>query len=181
MALRVRTTWLGMLGSPYLSTMYFSGNDQTAADGAVAAVAAFWGDLQGRISNQLDWQTLPDVDDIAPGGGLQGIFNVTPATGSGGAAGDPLPTANQGLIRWRTLNFTGGRNLRGRTFIPGPTEAFNDQGPISTYISQLQTAADNLLGSSATLMIWSRTYNGFHEAVVGSVWNRFAVLRSRRD
>lgn len=180
--LRVRTEFTGVIGGPYLSTMYFSGSDSTAAGAAVAALDTFWSALELMMVNTLSWTTLSDIDVLSDAGALTGVTSATPVSGVGQVSSAQLARQTQGLIRWRTGAIVSGRELRGRTFIPGPTETHNDAGPISTYVTALQSAADGLLGAASTsLIIHSRTHGVSEAAVTGSAWTDWATLRSRRD
>jgi hypothetical protein len=93
--------------------------------------------------------------------------------------------ATQGLIRWRTGVFIAGRELRGRTFIPGATESRSANGrPDSTYITTAETAAQDLLDNAAlgaALVVYSVTHRQVELVQSRSVWGQWAVLRSRRD
>lgn len=179
---RVRTEFVGVQGSPWLSTMYF-GTVNSAAQ-SVNAVGVFWTAVDNAISSAVTWRTLADVDEIDVGGNLIGIASVTPQTGTGGAAGDRLPPATQGLITWRTGSIIGGRELKGRTFVPGIVENNSDAAgtPVAGVITILQNAADALIADvNSALTIWSRQHAQVRLAAVASVSDKWAVLRSRRD
>lgn len=180
--IRVRTVFSGLTGSPYLSTMHFIGTGSTDAAAAVAAVGSFWSAIDALMWNSLTWQTEADVDEVDPAGNLTAIHGVTPETGAGGVIGTPLPFATQALVTWRTTAFLGGRNLRGRTFIPGLTTSALAAGQLEgTSQGTIQTAAGTLVAAAAQLGVWSKRYLAIHEAVSGSVAVKFAVLTSRRD
>ena len=180
---RVRTEFTGMQGAPWLSTMYFNDTGGTPQQ-AVTAVGAFWGAVDLHIDNEVDWTTLTDVETVAADSGqVVDITSTTPVTGTGASSSEALPFATQALVRWRTGDFINGREIRGRTFIPGVTELFNDNGrPIAALVSTINTAAATLIGDANSLLdVWSRQ-NGLARAVVtGSAWSEFAILRSRRD
>lgn len=196
--LRVETIFTGPPGSPWLSAMYFAGSTQAAADQAVLDVGAFWGAVDAGMSTSVSWSTQPDVEMIdTESGDLEFVFGTTPQTGSGASAGDMLPTAAQALVRWRTGGIVNGRTVRGRTNVPGVTEAFAAAGrPIAAYLSTLNTAAAALIAAPSVFEIWSRPHTqdfeesptspptrvGTEHAVSsGSAWQDFAVQRSRRD
>lgn len=196
--LRVETIFTGPAGSPWLSVMYFSGTDQAGADQAVADVGAFWGAVDAGMSSAVSWSTNPDVQVLdAATGALTDAFSTTPQAGSGASAGDMLPTAAQALLRWRTSGIVNGRIVRGRTNVPGVTEAFAAAGrPIAAYITTLNTAAAALLAGASIFQVWSRPHvqdfddsptspptraGSAHVVTSGSAWSEFAVQRSRRD
>lgn len=180
--LRVTTVFTGVAGSPYFSIMHFGGVGQTGADAAVAAVGDFWTAIDQYMVTSLSWATEAEVENITPAGALQGVLVTTPETGSGGDAGQGLPPATQGLIRWRTGVIVSGRELRGRTFIPGLAETASDGGPQGTFVTDANAAAAALAAESVgELVVWSRTHAAAHPVISGTLWSEFAVLRSRRD
>jgi len=183
--LRVRTLFVGPSGTPWLNTMYFQHvtEDQAAANAAVAAVGAFWGAVDLRISTSVSWATEVDVVKMDVNGVQELSFAVTPATGTGAATGDMLPAVTQGLLRWRTGTFINGREVRGRTFIPGLSEAQATLGVMdSACAGTINTAAAALIAdANSTLIIWSRLLTLSSTVSSGTAWNSFAVLRSRRD
>lgn len=182
--LRVRTEFLGTSGTPYLSTMYF-GTDATQADAdnAVDAVGDFWQGLNGVMCPPLTWATLAQVAVITPAGVVTGAFTTTPRTGAGIQTGDMLPQALQGLVRWRTNSFVGGREIQGHTNVPCLSESSQVAGVInSANLTTINTAAQALNARvDNQLMVWSRVNNSAIAVQTATVWDRFAVLRSRRD
>lgn len=179
---RVRTTFDGVQGSPYLSTFYFSSALGSAQQAATAA-GTFWNSVEPVMVSALNWTLERDVATIdAATGQTTAVTQVSANSGSGSAGAGPLPFSNQGLIRWRTGVFAGGREIRGRTFIPGPTETLSDEVPTAAYGTTINPAITALIGdANSTLVVWSRA-NGVEEDVTsGDLWNSWAVLRSRRD
>lgn len=185
---RVRTVFDGMQGAPWLNTLYFDQGGGTAQQ-AVTAVGNFWGAVDALIDSEVNWRTEADVTDINPlTGQPTSVIQTTPVTGTGAAVGDALPVATQALVRWRTGFFSNGRERRGRTFVPALVEASGDNGKLlAASQTTIQTAAAALIADvNSILVVWSRpdlpTLNGGFSAVTASsVWEQFAVLRSRRD
>lgn len=183
--LRIRTTWTGAQGVPYLSTHYFTRVDSGSAAFAADAVAALWTGMEDYISNTLDWTVegfAAVINDAT--GDLVGVDAVGGGnSGSGTQGSTTLPYATQGLLGLTTSNVVSGRILRGRCFIPGPTEEHSSEGvPTSGYISALSAAAGDMLASpDAELLIWSRAHGTSHPVTSYNPWAQWAVLRSRRD
>lgn len=184
---RIQTVFSGVEGAPFLSTMYFTG-DPLGPAGAVTAVDTFWDNLAGVMATGLLWTVNGEVSEInQETGALVDVHNVTPAGGAGSAGGDRTPAATQGLIKWNTGVVVNGRILRGRTFIPCPNEAQGAAAPNATYVLALATAGNNLIASPAGFQIWHRpttpvAADGSSELVQAcTAWNKYAVLRSRRD
>lgn len=182
--IRMRLAWSGPGGSA-LSTFYFTETGGTSGDDAAAAVEAFVEDIKGVVAN--DWTASLTgvqavIDDAT--GTLVGTVGIGGGFTTGGDnSNEKSPLATQGLIQWGTGTVVSGRILRGRTFIPGVTDAVNDEGkPTSGYITDINAAAAALIAdSSSVLRVWSREHGTSAVVTAGSCWNQFAVLRSRRD
>jgi hypothetical protein len=116
-------------------------------------------------------------------GDITALTAVTSQTGTGGSVGDALPYATQGLVRLRTGFFVGGKEIRGRIFIPGLTETDSDIGvPSSFVVGAWNTAVAALIAdANSVLLVYSRKHAAGEAVVSGSAWNKWAVLRSRRD
>ncbi len=179
---RVRTAWTGGPGGGLLSTHYFESLGGTAA-AANTAVGALWTALASTISNTLTARTEAAVFLIDENTGQPtGIDAVTPITVAGGSAADPLPYTSQAVIQWRTGTFIGGRELRGRTFVPGMTEGNNTAGvPIAGFQTTVNAAAAALIAdANSAFCIYSPTNATFDTVVTGQCWSQWGVLRSRR-
>lgn len=183
---RVRTVFTGLQGSPYLSTFYF--HDAlpvgVTAQQAVTATGAFWNTVDAQLANTLSWSTEADVatvDQVT--GDITASTGTTPVSGSGGAVGTNAPTAMQALMRWTTGVYVGGRQMRGRTFIPGLlTSSISGNGPSAALVTAMNTAAANLINDpTVENLVWSRKNARADLVTAGSAWTTLAVLRSRRD
>lgn len=180
---RVKTEFTGLPGMPGLNQLYFDATGGTATEATVAA-AGFWRACQAAFSSSCVWNTLADVEVVdSATGQIVGVSSGGAESGLGVDNTDYLPTATQGLIRLRTGVFVNGREVRGRIFVPGLTEGDTADG-------QLASAAEVILQDALTavitvppvdLLVYSRKNGVAHPVVAGSVWNQFAVLRSRRD
>jgi hypothetical protein len=115
-------------------------------------------------------------------GALEAITTVTSSQAAGTAAGDLIPFATQGLLRLFTPTIVNGRLLQGRIFLPGSVESDSNGGPTGTYMSDYNAAGNALAGDASTSwIVWSRTHAAFSAISEASTWNKWAVLRSRRD
>lgn len=180
---RVRTAIAGGPGGAEVTTMFFDGTSGTAQD-AADAVRAWWLDLQSMIGSAYTMTVESAVYTInSTTGQATAATTTTTAPVTGTRSGEPLPAASQGLVRWHTGTFIGGRELTGRTFIPGASELDSDSGRPSTgYKNIVNSAANNLWSSGPiTFGIYSRTNHLFAQATGGSTWAEWAVLRSRRS
>jgi hypothetical protein len=183
--LRMRTTLTGVTGSPYVSTQYFTGSTNADAANAASAVGAFFNSIKTRWPNALAYNVEPFVDVINDAtGALTAVVNIGGGVSGVGSSGQvALPWATQGLLRFNTGTVVGGRLLRGRMFVPGPTEADSDVGvPLAAYITALNTAYTALTTALPnTLRVWSRTHGTSALVTGASPWSQWAVMRSRRD
>jgi hypothetical protein len=140
------------------------------------------GSASGGLATGLVSTTLGAVELIdSTTGQPTGVADGGPDVVTGGnGEGERLPFATQGLCRLRTNTFFGGRELRGRLYIPGLTEDHSDAGvPNANFKTKVQDAL-TLLGESA-LAVYSPTKHQWATVGATSVWSQWAVLRSRRD
>lgn len=181
--IRITTEWQGVQGAPYYSNMFFDGVTEAEASAAATAAGVFWTAIADRIYTNLSGEVLGDHAVVDPASGqTTQVYSGTPIAINCTDASPQMPPTVQGLIRWRSGVFVAGREVRGRTFVPVPSEASNTTGglPEAVYTADLQAAADALV-SGSTLLCWSRVH-GQTAAVSGaSVWGQWATLRSRRD
>lgn len=181
---KVRTLWSGGPGGAGVSTMYWSTSAGTASQ-ANDAMGAFWDAVASVIGGGWNAQTDSVVYEVDEADGqITGAVAVTPETTAYADGNDPLPGLTQGLLQLRTGVYVAGRELRGRLFIPGPTENENTAGrPKASYLSAVNTAATNELINAldAAPVVWSRAHGAFWPVVAATCWTEWAVLRSRRS
>lgn len=181
--LRVRINWTGT--TPGFTVWHFLPNtdDQSAATAAASAATTFLETIDGLYRNSVTAQVDPEVLAVDVGtGNVTGVFPVTAAAQQGDSADAAVPNAAMALIRWRTGVFSSGRELRGRTFIPGLTDTSVDAtGNVSAATVTAINAAAATLISSSDFAIWSPTNSSAATVTSGTTWTEFAVLRSRRD
>lgn len=184
---RIRTVWSGVAGTPWYSNHYFAfspGTVQLTLD----AVEDFWIAVNGAICNEVFWQIESDVAVVDEAtGDITSIETGTGGGGQGANTNDPLPWATQGLINWLTGQFSNGRQVRGKTYVPGLCEDGNTTGGVmsSGLQTTIQGAADGLIADADSggfnLQVYTRVNTGDVEVASASVPTKWAVLRSRRD
>lgn len=192
MALRYDSVWTGLGGSPYF-TSWFSDNavDVVSCQNFVDAVEGFVASIGGQINNALDWNGDSIVTSFNPANGSPtSVTGVVAPSVSCSNTGEVLPLATQGLVHMHTGTYRNGREIRGRVFIPGPTELNNSfQGlPMTLWTDTLQAAADVFIADAdAGWSVWSRpstpeASDGLIVPITSAeAWANWAVLRSRRD
>jgi hypothetical protein len=180
---RYRSLFSGLGGSPAVTTMWFDPAEGLNPQDLSDRVAAFWLEFNTILANNLSIQVDSIVDSVdSDTGEVTSSTGVTPhAAIAGGNGSDALPWADQVLVQLRTGVRFGGRELRGRMFIPGFTEeAINDGQVHPTTAAAVQSAAQDL-ADEADQVVYSPTKREFADVSTTDVWNQFAVLRSRRD
>lgn len=180
---RVRTVFSGVQGAPWLSTFFFRGSGGTAQQ-AATAVGNYWGAVDARMATTVSWAVESEVQTISDTTGQPvGSAAITPPTGGGGGAAAQLPVVAQGLLRLRTGSFLGGREVKGRCFIPGLTENDNDLGvPNASIVAVVDAAGAALVAdANSILVVYSRanlTNVTVSSAAMAPYWS---YLRTRRD
>jgi hypothetical protein len=188
-----------------VQTFYFANAVGTAAQ-LTAAVQSFWNYNPAIFYTGTTFAVQSEVESLNDANGqLTGVATGTAATVTGSGAAEALSPATQGLVRWRTGVVEDGREIRGRTFMPAMVAAQNDDGhPIAGCISAMTTAAGLLISdANSELIVWRRprlarpqvgspgdryylpaqsARDGSSATVTsGTGWDKWAVLRSRRD
>lgn len=180
---RVRAALAAMTAGPGVSTFFFDttgGTAQQAAD----AVSDFYDSIKGFMVNYGTATIESAVYTVDPATGqATNVTGVTGAVITGTVGTEGLPGATQGLLSLHTGVFVSGREIRGRLFIPGPTEANSDATvPNGAYKLGVDSAAAALIADgNSDWVIWSREKGQFATITSAATWNRWAVLRSRRD
>lgn len=180
---RAQIVSTGVQGSPYVTTLNFLLAGSTPA-GISTAIQGLISGFATLVHQDLimDWDGSLEIVESTDGQ-ITGVTSATPRSAQGTLAGDMLPPATQGLLQWRTGVFQAGREVRGKTFVPALTEAAALGGQVA---ATTQTGLQNLItamiaATNAELAIYSRKNGSIVPVNAGTVWNQFAVLRSRRD
>lgn len=178
---RITTEMTGMPGGPYYNQTYWDDPSLINAQSAVASLQEFWDGMDSAISSQLTI-TVPGEVDVVESTTGQTVASeaVTGFTLPGGNANEALPLTTQLLLRLRTGVFVGGREIRGRMFIPGCTEENNTGGrPSAALVTLANNAASSLV--NGIMAVYSPTRRVYEDVTSATAWNEWAVLRSRRD
>lgn len=183
---RVRSVMTGVGGSPFYSNLFFNEAASPDPDALVALVAGFWGNLAGWSALALDGVVEGQVPTIDPAtGDIMSVATVADGEFTGNRSGATLPPATQGLLRLLTGSYEGGRQVRGRIFIPAlSVEAGTSvpgAGPTGQWGTSAVTFMGDVLDAGYEWVVWSRK-NGVQRTIIGATpWSQYAVLRSRRD
>lgn len=181
--IRVRLNYTGPASG--FSVFHFDGdvNSGTVAQDAADAVETWIGTFNDQFATSQSMRVDPEVlgIDISTGQ-TNGVETVTTTAINGAGASSQVAQLANYLVRWRTGSFVNGREIRGRTFLPGcSSSSAAANGEVATAaISAIDAASVTLLANS-TLGVYSPANAGFSTANVASTWNEFASMRSRRD
>lgn len=167
--------------------LHFSGTTEAQAESAHAATVALFNALANYRTSAMTGQVLTEVENVDPvTGNVIGTFPVDPVTLANGTAGARQPIVVQGLVQARTGVYDAGREVRGRTFLPGTLDASdNDGAPTTAYQSEVAGIWNTFRADAEALtvppVVWSPTKGLSAEVSNYTVWNQWAILRSRRD
>jgi hypothetical protein len=115
-------------------------------------------------------------------GDVSGQEAVTPFTVAGDNSATVLPPVTQALIKWSTGVWVNGRQLVGKTYVPGLCEDSNEPGGVlQTGVATAFYTAANAFATAAGLVVWSRTHGVRHPVSVATVSTKWAYLSGRRD
>lgn len=186
-AMRIRVVWAGP-SAPLVSTHVALDLDAGTITGTDAhdfhvAVATFWNSVRTVIVNDLSYVVVPVVDVIDNDGNITGRVSASnTAAAAGTVTTEASPYQTQGLVSWSTGSFVEGREIVGRTFIPGVPEAFsNDSAPDSSWITTVQNAANAYVGTTTChVAVLSRQHHQITSIIGATARNQWKVLRSRR-
>lgn len=185
--LRVTTEWTGLPGGPYYTVFHSEGGTAPEAELIHGHVVDLWNAMANYRTSAMAGQVLTEVDSVSiESGEVIGTFPVTPVTLANGTSGARQPVVVQGLVQARTGVYVGGREIRGRTFLPGTLDGSDNDGAPSTAYQTGVAAIFNAFDAAASAdnvapVIYSPTHRQLANVSVYTVWNQWAVLRSRRD
>lgn len=180
---RVRTIFTGVPGTPWYSNQYFDEAGGTAQQ-AANVVKNFWSGLAAYFPTTVTATVQALVDQVDPGTNtIIGSTSTTTVSVPGGGTGQPLPWASQGNIRLRTGVYINGRQLVGRIFFPGLTQASIASGLVNgATISALNSGVAAMIAdANSALVVYSRLQGRWETVVSADTAQEFAVLKSRRD
>lgn len=183
MAARVQVVTTGYDGAPGYNTFYTSNVEPSEIIEWVATVDLLWDGLESVLANGTIWTRSGTIEIFNPANGqTTGVLTGSPVSGSGtwGTAKAPAGTAL--LLQWRTGTYANGREIRGRSFISGIGDFGDTAGAVpNSILTDAGSAANAYVGGGELASVYSPT-NGLVEEITGTgVWNKFGLIRSRRD
>lgn len=131
------------------------------------------------------------VDTIDPATGtITGSDSYAGWTVTGAQSNGYMPQASMVCATWHTADIVAGRRVAGRTFLgPLDNSCLQNDGTLSsstlTHSAALVAAWLDAGLTGTKTCVWHRPVGGAggsdHEIIAGTVRDKFAVLRSRRD
>lgn len=179
----VKCTFSGGPSGDWLSQFHIDRLLGGGAQDSVDTVRDFWNALKDRMTNQLHIHVSGTVEVLDPiSGAPTGLDNVTSRDITCTKDVDPLPWQTQGLIIWNTGTWVNHRQVRGRTFLPGFTEADSDNAQPNNDCMAAVNAAALVLADSSTAVpsIYSRKHSNTYPISGYTAPGRWAVIRTRR-
>lgn len=180
----VRCTFTGGPSGDWLTLFHFDRLLGGTAQDSVDTARDFWDALKTGMSNVVTVNIDGAVEIVDPStGSPTGIDTATSRTVSGTFTGDVLPYQTQGLIYWNTGTWVGGRQVRGRTFVPAIPENYNDPSgvPSSAYMTLLANAANVFVNATICQpTVYSRTHHQDYPITSAHPQNQWAIMRTRR-
>jgi len=172
---------------PAVSTFYTTGSGSSLA----TALKTFFTSIQSSFPNsQVAW-TFPaggEVIDSVSGHLVGAWTGGTPSTLLAAAPGTGWASGVGARVVWNTAQVVNFRRVRGSTFlVPLNTSMYDADGTIvASAISNVQTAAANLLTAHPTMTVWTRppkgtSFGGGSSPITsGTCPDHVSWLRSRR-
>lgn len=122
----VRVLYTGGPSGDWLTQFHLDRLLGGTAQDSVDTVHGFYTAFQSVMSSVVTAAISGSVEILDPiTGKPTGVDTASGYSVHGGDYGEPLPFQTQGLIAWNTGVWIGGRQVRGKTYIPGPGEAAN--------------------------------------------------------
>ena len=189
---RITAVWSNFRGAPGYTNFFFDGAfpDDAAAEAAAVSVRQFFVDVNPHLPFEVNINIQGVADILDEGtGAITNQIDFNPPISVSGAGGGKYSAASGAVVNWNTVEYKGGRRVRGRTFlVPLTSDAYDDNGDLSgAALGAIRTAASDLitdLGANP-LAVWSRPRGGAggtaHVVSSATVPDMGAILRSRRD
>nr|CRY97411.1 hypothetical protein [uncultured prokaryote] len=147
-------------------------------------VAAFWDEVSGAMFTPVRWEVEAEVTYLEDTTGqTTAVGTWAGASGTGKTNIDPLPYSTQFQVDWLTGVYAGGRQIRGKTYIPGLTEDTTTGGVFNSNVvgPYLDAATQLISDGNGAMRVYSPTRNTSAVITGATTTPKPAVLRSRRD
>lgn len=182
----ILTHWTTPAGSGLVNVMYFTDGPATVA-AQRNALGLFWAAVADELASTVTYRVAQEGREMSEATGqvTGGWSDVQSYHGAGGSGPTPVGDASQVLLRWLTGTYVAGRQVRGRTFVPGLRYDAMAQGNINpVVVAEFNLEASNLVSADVGLSIWHRprpdSPGALYPVSSASCWRELAVQRGRR-
>ena len=180
---RVRSVYRGITGSPFLQTLYFD-TFTGSAQSVVTELEASYAAMSGLVSDLVTITVESEVETVDPATGqVTGVEQVSVTPQSMSASSGPLPQGTNGYAILNTGVWRNGRQVRGRFYLPAPTEVDNAGTglPAVTYNDSLLANLSALVQqANVNMIVYSRTQGEWFEITGFGRATGWARLSTRR-
>lgn len=183
MPARVQVVTTGYNGSPGYNTFVTGESDPVEIAAWAVDVDTLWDELESVLANGTVWTRSGQIEVFNPSNGQTiGLVSGSPSSGIGTWGTAKAPGGTALLLQWRTGEYVNGREVRGRSFLSGIGDFGDTTGAVPTsIITDVQNAMDNYLSNTNGASVYSPTAGDTYAIASGNCWNKFGLIRSRRD
>lgn len=178
---RLQVITNGYPGAPGYNNFYMVGGPGEVVAWA-AEVGALWNSLKTCLANGTTYAFDGVVEEFdLTTGQTTAIAAAATFSGNGTWGTAKAPGGTALVLQWRSGIYVNGREIRGRSFISGIGDIGDSNGvPNSTQLGQAQGAA-SAYSDSDYAAVYSPTNADIVTIQTGGCWNKFGLIRSRRD
>ena len=159
MAQRIQVITTGPTGAPYYNNFHTQTDGDVEADLLLATIENFYVAIDGLLTNTALVQCNGQVETFNEATGqTTSVYSGSPwlLNGTHGTSHAPMGTCL--VVRWNTLLYTGGRQLRGRSFISGLGDIGAANGQVASGDRAVVQAAADAVVAADTLATYSPTH-----------------------
>lgn len=182
MPYRITTRTTQLQGGDAYNTFHSAGS--TAPDAAALALAVrdWFTEFDNYLSDSAQVSFDGDAEIFDPANGQTlGIEALDPWLVAGAGPGSWAPAGTTFVCRWRTGSYINGRELRGRSYISGLTDIGAGNPGVPPLVVEAMNDAMATFIATETLAVYGPTSGSLVDVTSGTCWNRFGLMRSRRD
>ena len=177
---QAQVSWSGFAGAPGVSTFYWLESDGVQLSDLHTFIDGIKSAFPTGVTAKFP-STGVNIDETS--GDVVGVWNATAPADVVGAVPGSYSVATGLCFSWKTGVYTGGRQLRGKTFIvPCAPVVFGSNGlVVPSTITAFEAQAAVLYAGTKPIRVYSRKNHTSAGVVDSDVSPKPAVLRSRRD
>lgn len=182
MPFRVQVVTSNFPGGPGYNTLYTATNDPADVAAWIVSVNTFLAGMASLCTNTTNITRSGTIEEFDPvTGQTTGVDNIAPNSFNGTGTNLHEVAGSCLVLQLRTGQFINGREVRGRLYWSGLFAMADGNGAVPQ--AQLTDAAGALGDYTGTSFaaVYSRTHGTLRTVTGQGVWNKFGLMRSRRD